>query len=193
MANSTIINVDELVNASSEAEENIISTLNKKCKISKQSEQQVTDNLNVLQSEFNTEIKNLKLLNSYYSTLTYGETSNLDTLKELYSEKQNELDQQNKNYTEDILTNNRKTFYERDAITTLEKWHTFFWYIYYICFVLVLLGIIFSTNSTPIYISFLFAGFILIYPYVINPIIYKGKEYFNVFYRIFPKNVYNNL
>ena len=91
------------------------------------------------------------------------------------------------------ISNNRKTYYETEALYGLQNWNTFFWYIYYTCFILFLLGIILAPNSVPRYISIIIAGFILIYPYVIELIIYKAKEYFNMFYKIYPKNVYNNL
>ena len=188
---NTIIN--NLVNSTNDANQTIIATVDTKCILTGQSEAQINENLGILKSNFDTEISNVKNLNSYYSTLKYGKTDTLDTIKEIYSDQQDELDEQNKNFTEDILTNNRKTFYEREAIITLEKWHTFFWYIYYICFVLFLLGILFASNSIPRYISLIIALFILFYPYIIEPIINKVREYFNLLYQIFPKNVYNNL
>ena len=190
---NTNIIINNLVNSTNDANQTIIATLDTKCILTGQSEAQINENLGILKSNFDTEISNVKNLNSYYSTLKYGKTDTLDTIKEIYSDQQDELDEQNKNFTEDILTNNRKTFYEREAIITLEKWHTFFWYIYYICFVLFLLGILFASNSIPRYISLIIALFILFYPYIIEPIINKVREYFNLLYQIFPKNVYNNL
>jgi len=190
---NTNTKINNLVNSSSDANQTIIATVDKCILLTGQSEAQINENLGILKTNFDTEISNVKNLNSYYSTLKYGKTDTLDTIKEIYSDQQDELDEQNKNFTEDILTNNRKTFYEREAIITLEKWHTFFWYIYYICFVLFLLGILFASNSIPRYISLIIAVFILFYPYIIAHIINKVKEYFDLLYRIFPKNVYNNL
>ena len=116
---NTIIN--NLVNSTNDANQTIIATVDTKCILTGQSEAQINENLGILKSNFDTEISNVKNLNSYYSTLKYGKTDTLDTIKEIYSDQQDELDEQNKNFTEDILTNNRKTFYEREAIITLEK------------------------------------------------------------------------
>ena len=142
---------------------------------------------------FETEISNANKINSYYAIIKIAKEDIINELYHVYSNKNDELNQVSKNFTEDILTNNRKTYYETEALYGLQNWNTFFWYIYYTCFILFLLGIILAPNSVPRYISIIIAGFILIYPYVIELIIYKAKEYFNMFYKIYPKNVYNNL
>ena len=142
---------------------------------------------------FETEISNANKINSYYAIIKMANDDIINELYDVYSNKNDELNKVSKEYTEDILTNNRKTYYETEALHGLQNWNTFFWYIYYTCFILFLLGIILAPNSVPRYISIIIAGFILIYPYAIESIIYKAKEYFNMFYKIYPKNVYNNL
>ena len=142
---------------------------------------------------FATEISNANQINSYYAIIKLAKEDIINELYDVYSDKNDELNQVSKNFIEDILTNNRKTYYETEALYGLQNWNTFFWYFYYICFILFLLGIILAPNSVPRYISIIIALFILIYPYVIESIIYKVKEYFNMFYKIYPKNVYNNL
>jgi hypothetical protein len=188
--------IDELVSSTSDENQTIIRILDS---IYTRTIQEKGKNFNLfkqistLNTAFNTEISNANKINSYYAIIKMANDEIINELYDVYSSKNDELNQVSKGFTEDILTNNRKTYYETEALYGLQNWNTFFWYLYYICFILFLLGIILAPNSVPRYISIIIAGFILIYPYVIEIIIYKAKEYFNMFYKIYPKNVYNNL
>jgi hypothetical protein len=183
--------IEQIYNNTNDLNQNIIKTLNGL--IFNQSDSIVIDNVNKIKNVFTDEIANANKINSYYSTMKFGKTDSLNKLKEIYSETQDELEKNNKQYTEDILTNNRKTYYEREALYSLQNWNVFFWYLYYIAVVIFTLGIIFTPSSIPKYISILLVFLFVFYPYIIEPIINKVKEYFNVFYRVYPKNVYNNL
>ena len=188
--------IDELVSSTSNQNQTIISLLDSiyaKTIEQKKVVGEVTTKIANTKTAFETEISNANKINSYYAIIKIAKEDIIDELSNVYSDKNDELNQESKNFIEDILTNNRKTYYETEALYGLQNWNTFFWYVYYICFILFLLGIILAPNSVPRYISIIIAGFILIYPYVIESIIYKVKEYFNMFYKIYPKNVYNNL
>jgi hypothetical protein len=161
--------------------------------IFKQSDGVVNNNINNIKTAFTDEITNANKMNSYYSTLKFGQTDSLNKLKEIYSKNQDELEKNSKQFTQDILTNNRKTYYEREALYSLQNWSVFFWYLYYIVVAIFCLGVIFTPSSIPKYVSIFVVILMIFYPYIIEPIINKVKEYFNVFYRVYPKNVYNNL
>ena len=182
---------EEIYNITSRLNQTIIKSLNG---INlNQSDSVVNNNINKIKSLFTDEIDNANKINSYYSIMKFGKTDSLNKLKEIYSETQDELEKNNKQYTEDILTNNRKTYYEREALYSLQNWNVFFWYLYYIAVVIFCLGVIFTPSSVPKYISIFVIILMIFYPYIIEPIINKVKEYYNVFYRVYPKNVYNNL
>ena len=183
--------IEQIYNNTSGLNQTIIKTMNGL--IFNQGDSIVNGNTNKIKNAFTDEIDNVNKIISYYSTMKFGKTDSLDKLKEIYSETQDELEKNNKLYTEDILTNNRKTYYGREALYSLQNWNVFFWYLYYISVVIFCLGIIFTPSSVPKYISILIVIFMIFYPYIIEPIINKVKEYFNVFYRVYPKNVYNNL
>jgi hypothetical protein len=188
--------IDKLVSSTSDQNQNIIKLLDSIYTKTIEQKDKILDiikEISSLRTAFNTEISNANKINSYYAIIKMANDEIISELYDVYSNKNDELNKVSKEYTEDILTNNRKTYYETEALNGLQNWNTFFWYIYYICFVLFLLGIILAPNSVPRYISIIISGFILIYPYVIEDIIYKVKEYFNIFYKIYPKNVYNNL
>jgi hypothetical protein len=184
--------IDELVSSTSNQNQIIISLLDNIIVTTGVVNDATTKIANIGQA-FDTLITKVNTINSYYAIIKLAKDDIINELYNVYSNKNDELNQESKNFTEDILTNNRKTYYETEALYGLQNWNTFFWYIYYTCFILFLLGIILAPNSVPRYISIIIAGFILVYPYVIESIIYKVKEYFNMFYKIYPKNVYNNL
>jgi hypothetical protein len=185
--------IDKLVSSTSNQNQTIISILESITFDQNGVVGKTTTKIANIKTAFETEISNANKINSYYAIIKMANDNIINELYDVYLDKNDELKQESKNFTEDILTNNRKTYYETEALYGLQNWNTFFWYLYYICFVLFLLGIVLAPNSVPRYISVIIAGFILIYPYVIESIIYKVKEYFNMFYKIYPKNVYNNL
>ena len=168
--------IDKLVSSTSDQNQNIISILDSI--YTKTIEQNVKKfaikQISNLRSAFNTEISNANKINSYYAIIKMANDNIIDELYDVYLNKNDELNKVSKDFKEDILTNNRKTYYETEALNRLHNWNTFFWYVYYICFILFLLGIILAPNSVPRYISIIIAGFILIYPYVIEGIIYNA-------------------
>ena len=48
----------------------------------------------------------------------------------MYQEQNTDLDTNIKTHHSDLLTNDRKTYYEQNATSSLKTWYRFFWYIY---------------------------------------------------------------
>ena len=93
----------------------------------------------------------------------------------------------------DILTNDRKTYYETDALESLKSWYTFWWYIYYILILVVLLSLL----LVPSQLSFMKKSIVFIllvfYPYYINYIMQMITNLYTNIYNSIPTTVYNNL
>ena len=144
-----------------------------------------------LADSFNDETVNAKTMNSYYNT----EQSNSLNTKELYKiylVKNKEIQKSIKEQRGDVLTNDRKTYYETEALNNLQSWHSFLWYIYYVIFVIFVLVTIFNGSiGIPKKIVFIFLA--IIYPYVINIIVKKIYELSHSAWKRLPKNVYNDL
>ena len=146
----------------------------------------------LLTNNFNEEISNAKLMNSYYNT----ELTNSNYTKELYSvylEKNKNIQKEIKTHHSDVLTNDRKTYYETEASQDLKYWHTFFWYIYYL-FIMPLFTLAMVTKSSYHFLLRLPIELIaLAYPYYIDYILRKIYGFFHFIWIRLPKNVYNDL
>jgi hypothetical protein len=146
----------------------------------------------MLANNFHEEISNAKLMNSYYNT----ELTNSAYTKELYSvylEKNKITQMKIKSHHSDVLTNDRKKYYETEALEDLKYWHTFFWYIYYL-FVMPLFTFVLVTKlSYHFMIRLLIEIIVLAYPYFIDSILRMIYGFFHSIWIRLPKNVYNDL
>jgi hypothetical protein len=145
----------------------------------------------LLAENFIDEIKNAKTMNSYYSTDLVN-SSNTEELYNIYLVKNREIQKSIKGNHSDVLTNDRKTYYETDALEKLLAWYDFFWYMYYAMVIVFTISIVLNQSiGIPKKIIFIF--FAIIYPYVINFILGKIYGFLHSTWKQLPKNVYNDL
>ena len=154
---------------------------------------QKADKISELITEsFNDEVSDALTMNQYYDTAIINSKYTKELLKD-YSDKNVDLKLKLRNRHGDILTNDRKTFYETDALERLQLWYKFWWYIYYMLIVVFVIAII----GSPSQLSFIKKSVILIllffYPYYINYISKLVYNFYMSIYNNLPKNVYNNL
>jgi hypothetical protein len=146
----------------------------------------------ILANNFNEEISNAKLMNSYYNT----ELTNSAYTKELYSvylEKNQQTQKEIKGHHSDVLTNDRKTYYETEALEDLTLWHTIFWYIYYFFVMPLFTFTLITTSYYHFLLKISIEIIVLTYPYYIDYILRKIYWFFYSIWMQLPKNVYNNL
>ncbi len=145
----------------------------------------------LLAENFIDEIKNAKMMNSYYTT-ELENSSNTQELYNIYLVKNREIQKSIKGHHGDVLTNDRKTYYETDALEKLLAWYDLFWYMYYAVFIIFVIAIGFNESiGIPKKIIFIF--FAVIYPYIIDFILRKIYGFFHSMWKQLPKNVYNDL
>ena len=146
----------------------------------------------LLADNFREEISNAKIMNSYYNT----ELTNSSYTKELYAiylEKNKLVQGTIKIHHADVLTNDRNTYYETEALEELKNWHTFFWYSFY-CFAMPLFAFTLFIKSSLHFIVRLVIVFVaLMYPYFIDPMTRSVYNFFHSLWKKIPKNVYNDL
>jgi hypothetical protein len=149
----------------------------------------------LISDNFNGEISNAETMNSYYNTAIINSSYTKELLTE-YTNKNIDLKMKLKDRHGDILTNDRKTFYETEALDRLKLWYRFWWYIYYILFIVVIIIIIvrepWNSVSTIVIniikiIVYLFLPYII---YLLSGILYN---LYTTMKNIMPINVYNNL
>ena len=146
----------------------------------------------LLTESFNEEVSNAKTMNAYYNTALIN--SNYTT--QLYEEikKQNvEMEKELRNSQGDILTNDRKTYYETDALERLKSWYSFWWYLYYILIMVIFLSLLLVPSKFSFISKSIIFILLIFYPYYINYIMLLVKKLFTNVSNSIPKNVYNNL
>jgi hypothetical protein len=147
---------------------------------------------NLISDSFNDELSSAITMNTYYNTAVINSNYTKDLLND-YNEKNKELKLQLRDRRGDILTNDRKTYYENDALDSLKQWHRFWWYIYYLLVLVFLISIFLVNSQMTIGKKVIMSVLLIFYPYYIEFIVNKICTFFSNIYKNLPKNVYNNL
>ena len=135
------------------------------------------------------------LLGALTSALLFSacSTSFLKYEKADQLKKNEELRLKLRNNQGDILTNNRKTYYQEEAIERLKLWHKFWWYIYYALVIVFSLCWFLVPTDISKFKRFLISVLLVFYPFYIDFILRTIYGFFYLIYRNLPKNVYNDL
>ena len=146
--------------------------------------------VNNLKAIFSSEINRTKLqLDSYNSLLI--NYKNVVELSEQYSTENDKLKIQLKDDSNDVLTNERKTFYEDQQIDSLNGWYRHIIFVIYIIsvFCFIIFSLIYPSQFSLIVRLLMVVGFIIlpfISSWLLGHIIYIIYWIFD----LFPKNVY---
>lgn len=131
-------------------------------------------------------------MNTYLNTALINSENTKELLKE-YLEKNQLLKVKLRERHGDILTNDRKTYYETEAYDRLVLWYRFLWWIYYIVVLMLILALIFSRSELSLIVKIILSIVFIFYPYYINYIVkFIYSQYQSLVSKI-PKNVYNNI
>ena len=126
---------------------------------------------------------NTSLINSQYTSELFKK----------YSSENQELKLKLRNSRGDILTNDRKTYYETDALNQLQLWYRFWWYIYYILILVFTIALVVSPSQLTMIKKVVIFVLLLFYPYYIDYIVRWVQGIYKNIYNSLPKNVYNDL
>lgn len=131
-------------------------------------------------------------MNKYYNSALIS-ALNSDELLNDYTNKNTNLSTDVKNIRSDILTNDRKTIYEEEAISKVKNWYILFWYIYFIFVLAYLLATIFVPSTRSILMRIVIFILLVTYPYYIHKLSTLIYGSLTNIYTMFPKSVYNSL
>lgn len=146
----------------------------------------------LITENFNEELASANTMNMYYKTDVVNSANTEELLDKTIEENiqlQEELDKQHM----DILTNDRKTYYETDAYERLQLWHTFWWYAYYIIVAVFAISVFVSSSQVSIAIRIVLLVLLVFYPYYIAYITNILYNFVMTVYNSLPRSVYNSL
>lgn len=162
--------------------------------------QSVEDNLTkkagtiatTLQNNFNKNCQQASTLLSNYQG-TYVNLNNILDLLKKYIDDNTQLKNEINNLSSDVVTNDRKTYYEDQSLDNLKKYYKWMKYIYYFMALIYLFVVYFYPNPLSNKTKIIIFVIMLIYPYIIDPIF---KYLFKLLFKILsylPKDVYHTL
>jgi hypothetical protein len=146
----------------------------------------------LLGETFNEEVSSANTMNQYLNTALINSEYTSELFKKYTSDNQ-ELKLQLRNSRGDILTNDRKTYYETEALTQLKLWYRFWWYIYYMLVIVFTIAIFVSPSQLTMVKKAVIFVLLIFYPYYIDYIVRWVQGLYMSIYNRLPKNVYNDL
>ena len=159
-------------------------------------EQEVQQQANLITQQiankFNEETNNAHLMNSYYNTEVINSANTIELYEE-YLKKNADLEKSIKELHGDVLTNDRKTYYENDAIDNVKLWRKFFKICYYILVVAYIISIFVSTSEMSRVKQIVIAIILAVYPFIIDPIVKWLYSMYLSLKNNAPSNVYMKL
>ena len=141
---------------------------------------------------FNEEVSSANTMNQYLNTALINSEYTSELFKK-YTSENKELKLQLRNSRGDILTNDRKTYYETDALNQLQLWYRFWWYIYYILVIVFTIAIFVSPSELTTVKKVVIFVLLIFYPYYVDYIVRWVQGLYMSIYNRLPKNVYNDL
>jgi hypothetical protein len=139
--------------------------------------------------QFNDNIVLITTLNSAYKSLSNNYTINNRLLNKLIDENE-DMQKLLDSYKSDILTSDRKTFYEDQGSDMLSNWYKFFITLYILSAVILTMSLFLAANTFTIGKKIGIVLIIIIYPFIIYYIIEILLIIMRSIYDLLPKNVY---
>jgi hypothetical protein len=145
-----------------------------------------------ISEKFSEETSNAKTMNSYYNTELIN-SKNTTELYEEYLKRNVDLEKTIKNSHGDVLTNDRKTYYETEAIDSAKLWHKFLMGCYYILVVAFLISIFVSDSEMSRIKQLVILIALVLYPFIIDTIVTWFLSGYTTLQQDASRNVYLDL
>lgn len=142
-------------------------------------------------NKFNEELQFTKENLDSYDSLSTNFRHMIDLYLK-YKKENIELEKELKDKTSDIITNDRKTYYEDQGTNTLHFFYLIFMIIYYIGVVVYLISLFIYPSQRSIGVNIVIIFAMAVYPFLSLYIFKKLYMLYNWIVYILPKNVYKN-
>ena len=155
--------------------------------------QQSADNIaNTYQANFNESMNEAQILLNTYSTL-YANFKNVFDLNKIYKKENIELKKNVSNNDEDIITNDRKTYYENQATDSLKIYYWIFIIIYTLIVLYYAISILIKKSTYSLKVRVIILILLIIYPFISLWISLKMIKLYHIIVGVLPKNQYKTL
>ena len=145
-----------------------------------------------IQKEFNKQVEIATNLTTTYNSLY----TNYAYVKELYHDYVNENSETHEyigRLNSDVVTADRKTYYESQNYESLTKWYYIFRWIYIILLIAFFIGLFLAESDKSRMYKWTIFILLVLYPVVINYIIAYLLKTWSQLYTLLPKNIYKSL
>lgn len=158
-----------------------------------QLQEQSNSIINNYSSIFNEYCNVAKNLNETYNSIYLVNLPNTKELHDNYIENNMNLERKIRHASTDVYTNDRKSFYENDALDAIKNYHTLFRWIYFIIVLSFIVSCFLVKTEISIRNRIIILLLLVLYPYIINPVFLwlLNKLYFIASF--YPKNVYTSI
>ena len=143
-------------------------------------------------NKFNEEIQNANTMNMFFNTAQLNSENTVE-LYEQYLKNNAEMAQIIKGSRGDVLTNDRKTYYETEASEKLKMWYTLTMTIYWILVVAYIVSIFVSPSSLSLTKRIIIAVLLILYPFIIHKIVVYLYNFFSTTIKNTETNIYMDL
>jgi len=132
------------------------------------------------------------LLKEYTDQSIY--TKRMGDLLDKYLNENKKLENKEDTYLKDVHTSDRKTFYENQQITSIQKWNKALFIMYWIMFTVYALIVLIGQGQYKDIRTWITIVVFILFPFVISHILIGIKKVFDSINQvIFPRNVYKKL
>jgi len=145
-----------------------------------------------ISNKFNEETNNALLMNSYYNTEIINSANTIELYNE-YLKKNADLEKSIKELRGDVITNDRKTYYESEAIDNVKMWHKFLIAVYYILVAAFVITVIMSEGEYSRIKQLIVTIILIAYPFIIDPVVKWIYSMYLSLENNAPSNVYMKL
>lgn len=146
----------------------------------------------LLGQNFNDELSGAMTMNKYLNTALIN-SSHIEDLLNYYKMQNEVLKKKLRENHGDILTNDRKTFYEEQELERLKLWHRIWYRVYYILVAVFNLCWLLCPSELTWKAKLVLSVLLAFYPAYIDYVLRAIYGFFMRIYNNLPKNVYNNL
>jgi len=141
---------------------------------------------------FNKDVARATEMNDTLSNLTKN-SAHVTELYNNYLQENAILKEEIKLYASDMVTSDRKTYYETQNYDILKTWYIIWRWIYFLLVVTFAIGIFLTKSSYSLRTKIILLVLLFIYPYVIDYVVLYLLKWLMQIYSLLPKNVYTSL